>query len=364
MRIFSYSFLVIFALFISPLYVVSANNLKVLIGAYYYDGWSGTNSSNDDWAIGAPRMLTKKMKIEFSEREPIWGWRDDDIAVMEKQIDLASKNGIDFFAFCWYWSDDMGSLNESAVFTNPRHTSLQLFMKAKNKDKMKFCIMIANHNGAEIHGEQNWKKAISFFSENYFNDSQYLRLENKPVVIYYMPQKSQSFLFEMQKEARYNGYDGLYTMTCGVNLSGYDALTWYNSFEGSDKSEAHEYSKLFSYIENNWSLIPDSVVVNPLCSVGWDRRPWESKENTVYYIKKKPELFREHLKKAVDFVLRTDNPHPIIMIYAWNELGEGGYLVPTKGDPKGKYLKQVKNAKRYSIKILKQKSRLKRNASN
>jgi hypothetical protein len=32
------------------------------------------------------------------------------------------------------------------------------------------------------------------------------------------------------------------------------------------------------------------------------------------------------------------------LIYAWNELGEGGYLVPTKGDPEASYLKQVKEA--------------------
>lgn len=354
MRIISYSFLVILALFISPLYVVSANNLKVLIGAYYYDGWSGTNSSNDDWAIGAPRMLTKKMKYEYPEREPIWGWRDDAVAIMERQIDLASKNGVDFFAFCWYWSDDMGSFNEQAVKSNPRHTSLELFLKAKNKNKMRFCIMIANHNGAIIQGEKNWRRTIDYFSENYFKDSQYLSLDNKPVVIYYMPQQAQPFLLSMQKEAMNKGYDGIYTMACGNILPGYDAFTWYNSFEGSDKSEAHDYSRLFSYVEKTWYSFPDSVVVNPLCSVGWDRRPWESKENTVYYINKKPSLFRDHLKNAVDFLFGSNNPNPVIMVYAWNELGEGGYLVPTKGDPKGKYLKQVKKAKKYANKQLRQ----------
>lgn len=29
----------------------------------------------------------------------------------------------------------------------------------------------------------------------------------------------------------------------------------------------------------------------------------------------------------------------MILIYAWNEYGEGGYIAPTVGDPKGKYLK-------------------------
>jgi hypothetical protein len=32
----------------------------------------------------------------------------------------------------------------------------------------------------------------------------------------------------------------------------------------------------------------------------------------------------------------------IVLLYAWNEFGEGGYLAPTKGDPEGAYLKAVK----------------------
>jgi hypothetical protein len=33
----------------------------------------------------------------------------------------------------------------------------------------------------------------------------------------------------------------------------------------------------------------------------------------------------------------------IVLLYAWNEFGEGGYLAPTQGDPEGAYLKAVKH---------------------
>jgi hypothetical protein len=29
----------------------------------------------------------------------------------------------------------------------------------------------------------------------------------------------------------------------------------------------------------------------------------------------------------------------IVLVYAWNEFGEGGYIAPTKGDPEGGYLR-------------------------
>jgi len=32
----------------------------------------------------------------------------------------------------------------------------------------------------------------------------------------------------------------------------------------------------------------------------------------------------------------------IVLIYAWNEFGEGGYIAPTKADPDGTYLKALK----------------------
>ena len=86
----------------------------------------------------------------------------------------------------------------------------------------------------------------------------------------------------------------------------------------------------------------------PLCSVGWDKRPWENVEKSVYYVNKSTSAFREHLYRAVDYLYSRNTPNSIIMIYAWNEYGEGGYLAPTVGDKRGKFLKQVKKTKRYA----------------
>ncbi|MDR2146252.1 MAG: hypothetical protein LBE91_07335 [Tannerella sp.] len=58
------------------------------IGVYYFDGWAG---QNEPWAKNAPSHLTKRFVEEFSGREPVWGWRDDDLAIMERQEDQGSS---------------------------------------------------------------------------------------------------------------------------------------------------------------------------------------------------------------------------------------------------------------------------------
>ncbi|MCL4484391.1 MAG: hypothetical protein M1445_17575, partial [Bacteroidetes bacterium] len=85
---------------------------QLKVGAYYFDGWAGQNRKasdpNEPWAKNAPTNLSRRMVEEFPEREPVWGWRDDSQAIMERQIDLAADNGIEFFLFCWYWRDSNG----------------------------------------------------------------------------------------------------------------------------------------------------------------------------------------------------------------------------------------------------------------
>jgi hypothetical protein len=80
---------------------------RATLGAYYFDGWAGKSphAGKAEWAKDAPTHLTKRMLDEFPDREPVWGWRDDTPAVMERQIDLAADHGIAFFAFCWYHPD-------------------------------------------------------------------------------------------------------------------------------------------------------------------------------------------------------------------------------------------------------------------
>ncbi len=335
------------------------NKHEVNIGAYYYDGWSGKNSKADDpnepWAKNAPTSLKQRMVDEFAHREPIWGWRDDTQEIMDRQINLAADNGLGFFLFCWYWKDNKGPINPEAIQNLPQHTSMNMFMKAKNKKRMKFALLVANHQGAEITGTENWGKAVEFWIQ-YFNDPQYIKVDGKPLVVIFNSKGiDNEALAHMQKVAQKHGLKGLSIAGCGsTEDKNFNYRTHYNVIPGyTGGHEEHKYTELADAQRGQWKGTAQQPYL-PTVIVGWDKRPWEDKSGNGqggdkqgwYYPDHSPGAFKNLLTDAMKWM----DEHPkettkerLIVIYAWNELGEGGYLVPTKGDPDASYLKVVRD---------------------
>jgi len=322
---------------------------RLLVGTYYFDGWSGMRSSKSAFSEypEAPTHLTKKLFNNFSERMPIWGWRDDEVSIMEHQIDLASENGIDFFMFCWYFSDNKGAININKIESDALHTSIQLFMKARNKHKMKFAVMITNHSGSEIIGKDQWIATMEYLSTHYFNDPQYLKVNDCPVVEFYVPTPAHDNILDLRNVVKKNGYEDLCFFSCGKFFPDAQINGWYNIREKeSGISEERNYTLLTSHVEKCWYWKPNNYNVIPVVMAGWDKRPWENKESSLYYTRRSPKLFKNHFEQAVKCIQSSHPKIPMIMIYAWNEIGEGGYLVPTLGDPKAQYLKQIKKVRK------------------
>ena len=76
----------------------------------------------------------------------------------------------------------------------------------------------------------------------------------------------------------------------------------------------------------------------PLVSFGWDPRPrvdnpvpWTKYTDSNHYRAAEPPQLAEHLKEALDWTAA----HPAateansVLVYAWNENDEGGWLIPT-----------------------------------
>lgn len=329
---------------------------RAQVGAYYFDGWAGKHrdagDTNQPWARHAPSHLSKRMLDEFPGREPVWGWRDDTAAIMERQIDLAADHGLGFWAFCWYFNPDA-----AAVASDSKHTGLALFTAAPNNQRMKFCLLVANHDNYRLQNAANWRKAAQMWLP-YLRHPSHLTVGGLPLVIIFNAQDSDRQGFEFaQAVAREAGLPGIAFAACSPNppAVGFSLTTRYNVGIGWEAGyEQRRYADLIQTVKGSWKGTPELPHI-PCLLAGWDKRPWEkpatgNKADDAklcwFFPDRTPELFARHVADAIDWL----DAHPeqatkerILLAYAWNEYGEGGYLAPTKDDPAGRYLQALKS---------------------
>ncbi|WP_281310500.1 glycoside hydrolase family 99-like domain-containing protein [Flavobacterium flavigenum] len=341
-------FLIIFTMF------YARAQAEVKLGAYYFDGWHGTY----------PYHLTSKLKDSFSNREPKWGWMTSSQSIMNKQIETASKAGISFFSFCWYYPDKGDFKKE------PLNNSLKYFIKSPVTQKMSFSLMVANHAGFLIN-KNNWS-VVSKEWLSYFSVKNYMKVNNKPLLIFFSihtlvegfgsAKAVKDALATISSDAEKRGLGGVSAAVCIdgspdnialAELCGFDIITGYNYHNIALPNTKIQVpiSKLQTAEIELWENIrrtSKKLPYIPVCTLNWDPRPWANTsnnyENASYYVGFSPNSVKKSISNCVQWL--SKNPigtEKIGLIYAWNEYGEGAFLTPTK---KGvNYLKDIKNAK-------------------
>ncbi|MDQ6481567.1 glycoside hydrolase family 99-like domain-containing protein [Dyadobacter sp. LHD-138] len=316
-------------------------NQSFKLGAFYFDGWTGLTTH-----------LTPKLQNDFPDRKPIWGWKTSTSQIMQKQIDVAASAGISFFDFCWYYQKG-GNYENPA----PLNNALNLYLKAPNKKKLNFTIMVANHPGFIFKADE-WEQLSRYWC-SLFKDPSYLLVDDKPIITFFSmqslietfgtPEKVNEAFKVFKNIAVKEGLNGV-VIAGAVNSSlpiikqaercGFDVLTGYN-YHGSGlnsiKNEIVSIDSMRIREQIIWNNITQTSTLPliPVITLNWDHRPWDKSDTT--YSPRFIGYSGISIKNAVAACKKwsKNNPSKIVneniaILYAWNEYGEGAWLTPSR----------------------------------
>lgn len=318
------------------------------------DEWWGKGFTEwDNVKKGAPRF-----EGHYQPRIPHddWGYYYlNDISVLEKQAMLAKQHGIYGFCFYYYWFSGK-RLMEKPVDMLLAHPEVDL----------PFCLCWANENWTRAWDGQNRNILIAQeYSEEddekfiidlkkYLEDSRYIKIQNKPVILVYnpgqMPSPGKSF-DRWRKVAKDIGIGEILIWTCQtanhtaslLKIEKYidaevefpphnlwvDALAVKDIDVGGKSAFIYNYQRLVDFVVDRMSKkMSDKVPVHRSFMLAWDNAARRKDGWFTFYSFSLQSLYK--WVRAIinrtrqDFVL----DERFAFVNAWNEWGEGTYLEP------------------------------------
>lgn len=339
-------------LHLSSLRGFAASTMKrPLVGAIRWDAWYSPGSTPTKAVENSLSPEKYRWRTPFFAKGP----EHDRSAVsfpaitqeeMDKEIDQAVFAGLDYWAFVAYGSK------------HPMSKALYQFRASPKTNSLRYCLftelgrwgsrtkptalpqehigLMADRNYLRVPGnrplyflgfiapaavERNWQGVAGLREQidKFRKGATEAGLANPYIVL----AGDQKFLI---REARNIGGDavGSYALTVGNGRGSFAALT--------------------RIAERGWNQLTNShLPVVPTVMTGWDRRPrierpvpWEKTQRpgegmaNFFSAPTKKEL-ADHLTRALKWVAAQapDRQAPAVLIYAWNENDEGGWLMPT-----------------------------------
>ncbi len=270
--------------------------------------------------------------------------------VMHQQITLARQYGISAFCFHYYWFAGKKLLERP----------LNQFLNDSSLD-MEFCICWANENwtrrwdGSEhevLIAQSHSPETDRAFIESVlpiFNDSRYIRIDGKPLIIIYridlLPRPAET-IERWRATARQGGFSDIYIVAARSfdvgNLSEYgvDAAVEFPPHQTGAVSLEQSKTIINSHFEGNildyrelaarygrkeWQDLPTFKTVFP----SWDNEARKPGRGTVF-ADSIPVLYANWLKDACTLTASRRKEERLVFINAWNEWAEGAHLEPDR----------------------------------
>jgi len=350
---------------------------QIRIATYVYPAW---HSSEYRKALGEKWTeweLLKSAQPLFSghnlSEPPLWGCYDDSKPrTVAKQINAAIAHNINIFIFVYYWKS-IPVMNEGID---------NGFLKAQNNKKIDFALLLSprlprnklplpkdlsdasdrKRRDANLN-PTNIMKFIKFASTEYFKKSNYLKINNSPVLYFFQyydfvkrwggEKNTQKLFKKINKYLRSEGFSGLYPIgttdyvneTKDLRKTGFKAITSYNLLGSASHGEpVQDYTKAMEKRTKWWPIFAkrSRIAYLPCISLGFDAscrgEPGLPQPRTLeggryypwYPIMENFEIksFEDTLRKAASFILKQPDSSSILHVASWNEWTEGNHLEP------------------------------------
>lgn len=279
----------------------------------------------------------------------------------QAQAEMAKRYGIEAFCYYHYW------FAGRRIIERPFEEVL-----ASGEPDFPFCLCWANQTWSGIwHGAPNkilieqtypglddHRQHFEYLLKA-FKDKRYLRVDGKPVFVVYNPRELPdsinvtNFWRELAVQA---GLPGLYliaesrtapnwdpvkagfdaSITLNFPLRRSDWMSWRQPYKKLRNWISGWYEKIrglpqiFSYAQTIEQVIstPVSGIQSYPCVIpNWDNTPRSGRNGTVLH-GSTPDLFRKHLRKALQQVNNIPSDRRFVFIKSWNEWAEGNHLEP------------------------------------
>ena len=299
----------------------------------------------------------------YPERTPLMGYYDEEKPeVCDWEIKWALEHGINCFIYCWYRRlENMGKpVTPEALRCG--HCIHEALFHAKYGDRMRFAIMFENSPRWGTTDEKDMlEHLMPFWMEQYFSRPNYLKLDNKPVLFVYYPQRLAEVFGSAERQravfdacrayARAHGFDGMIFACCDKTNTaqahedalarGYDFRFGYTA---SYKPEDH-FPSAEQVIEGQCSILRNRLALDPMGHIAtvscfsdptprttrhWIDMGYGFHRSKMWYLE--PDDYRvclRRVKEITDALPEGAWGKRILMIDNWNEWDEGHYVSPS-----------------------------------
>jgi len=314
---------------------------RVLTGAIRWDAWT-------EWDTYQPFLRPKA----WHGRLPFYAKVGPDGAVevlgnrmevIDREIAYAHGAGIDYWAWCWY------DPTTPEAAENHMNDCLDLYRKSTKRNLVNYCLI-----GPGYYATVHWEDTVDRFIEMFMEPNYQKVLGGRPLFYYFAAEeavphfgsagKARSAIALLRARCAARGVNDPYIVALSFwpdkgaqahREAGFDAIGAYCNPPGAEGREL-DYAELAGLNRWFWNACKETgLPVVPPVNAGWDPRPRRSlphvNEKGNWCPGPTPAALAEHLADAVRWV--ASNPDTCeaktLLIYAWNEFDEGGWICPT-----------------------------------